>query len=417
MKKICRYLLLLTILLSGTQVINLPYISFSFFQIALIIFTISFIVYIIHNRSIKKGMYIILSFLFLISSVLAYVVSINKSWAKGYLLLGIMTTVIFFAIPNLFDIDDIPILKKTLIRSQYITIPFSIYSMYMFYFSSGVPNIVKLPLGMSIQLEDSIFLRAETSHQIRLSLPYATPPVLSLVMALCIIILLCSKDIYKNIYRYFLIIVFLIILIFTSSRTGIISLILTGIVYLIKRFRTNKNVKKILQFSIFGIIIAFLLLFIFGNSVYIQKYFSRFINVNILTDRHFLVPLDGLIIWLNSLKNFFIGIGFGSSYYMMGAHTFLPPYFLNSIVTLLAERGFLGLLIVFLLFTLLHKRSRACKDDSSESQFMFYLFLCSIIAAFTYEVFNCYFVLFVMAIVLIDSKEKKDEDFGNCSNL
>ena len=53
-------------------------------------------------------------------------------------------------------------------------------------------------------------------------------------------------------------------------------------------------------------IIAFVIFIVkSGNSVYIQKYIHRFTKlfgeVALSEDRHFLVPLDGIIIWLSSI--------------------------------------------------------------------------------------------------------------------
>ena len=408
MKKICRNLLLITILLSGTQVIDLSFTNFTFFQISFMIFACFFIIYIVIGKKLKRGLYLFLSMLFFISSFLAYFTSINKSWATSYLLLNLMISIIIIAVPNLFYNDDIVLLKKMLIRSQYIVIPFSIYSIYMFYFRGGLPNIVKLPLGMIIQLDNDFLLRSQASHQIRLSLPYATPPVLSLVLALCIIILLFSDNIYNKKIKYILIAIFSVLLVLTGSRTGIVGLFVAGFIFAFKNLKHKTIKTKKISFFALALIIITIVFFLIFDTVYIQKALTRFLNINILSDRHFLVPLDGLIIWTSSLKNFIFGIGFGSSAYMTGAHTYLPPYFLNSFVTLLVERGLLGLLIVIILIYLLMKKNIEYKKNYKESQLSLYILICTYAAAFIYEVFNCYFVIFIISMVLIDNNKGKE---------
>lgn len=73
----------------------------------------------------------------------------------------------------------------------------------MFYTNGGVPNHLDLFGGFYIDLDDDTLTRGQAASLLRLMLPYSTPPVLSLVMAMCVIMLLSNKDLYSKIMRYF----------------------------------------------------------------------------------------------------------------------------------------------------------------------------------------------------------------------
>ena len=131
MNNTIRNLFLLTILLSGTQVISSPFGGLSIFQISLLITVFVALLGIIRKRTVRKGIYLFVSFVWVVSSVVAWLVSINPSWANSYFLLGLMTSFFILLFPSYFDRNDVFILEKTLIRSQYIVLPFSIYFYYM----------------------------------------------------------------------------------------------------------------------------------------------------------------------------------------------------------------------------------------------------------------------------------------------
>lgn len=406
MKELARKLLLIAIVLSSTQVITIPGIGLSIFQVALIIAIIICIIGLFEVRYISNGLYLRFAIIAAISSFIALQMSTYASWAKSYFLLGLLTALLCFFVPVYFERKDLPILCKSLIQSQYITIIFSVYSFYRFYFAGGIPSHISLLGGLYINLEEDFFSRGQAAGQIRLSLPYSTPPVLSVVMAICIVILLYDKEMFSRTKKWVLITVFTLVLILTGSRTGLIGLVfflfLEAISYLIR----NRNIPKWVFGAIFVTIIAGLIfLKVSGKSVFLQKYINRFLILftegSLLDNRHLLVPLDGILIWLSSAKNFILGIGFGSSFNMMGAHTFLPPYFLNSFVTWVTERGLLGLyLICSLIYMAL--MCRKCKSKMSSTEVALINGLCvSLITCMFYEVLICYFVIIVIACCFI----------------
>ncbi len=400
-----RQLILLTILLSGTQVIILPVGSLTIFQIVLIIAGIVSIMNLFQQGYLKTGKYLIFAVIFAVSSVVAFITSTYASWARSYLLLGFMAAFLILILPMQFGRNDIQLLEKTLIRSQYIVFPFSIYSFYMFYFKGGIPNRISLFAGLHINLDTDTLIRAQAANQIRLTLPYATPPVLSIVMAMCIVMLFVDKKLFKPIIRWGLIVAYATVLVLTGSRTGIIALIILAVSLVIKRLPKKKTIGSKQFAGIIAVAFVSVMLFVYCvNNTYMTKFINRFASVSLnslKTDRHFLVPLDGVLIWLSSFKNFFVGIGFGSSMNMQGMHTYLPPYFLNSFITLVAERGILGLLLVIMLLNLAIRMARRYDTMESAEKAITFAYITGLISCVFYEGLTSYFLIFVIAIAYV----------------
>lgn len=399
MKKLVQFLLILTIFLLGTQVIKLPTIGLSPFQLVVIITGLVGVPF-AFSKGLPNKLSLWMAVLWFFSSILAWTMSINPEWAKSYLLLGIMTTALFLIIPCAFSRKDIPRIERWLIRSQYIVIPFSLYTVIVFNAAGFMPNIIPLPGGMSISLGEDALARGTAAGEVRLMLPYATPPVLSIVMAMALTILLFNKDLFKSSIRWSLIIIYGAILIFTGSRSGIMGIVfLLVLLYLKGEFkRYLKNVKP--GYLVLGGLFLAVLIIVLMQSEYFQKMIiGRFFGpgrADVSDDRHYLVPLDGLLIWIDSFENLFLGIGFGSSAMMKGAHTYLPPYFLNSFVTLLAERGFMGLIlvviIVFIFIRLFGLRKYLTQDEKA----LLYSYFVSLASAMFYENFISYYVIFTI---------------------
>lgn len=411
MRELVRKLVLFSILISGTQVINLPFGNLSLFQISLIFTMLFGLVGVIMKGKIPIGKYLTFTIIYFISSILAWAISTNPTWAKSYLLLGLMTATMVFIITNYFGINDINLLERTIVRSQYIVFPFSLYSIIMFYQRGGLPNTVNLFAGLTIHLDNDTLLRGQASSQIRLMLPYSTPPVLSVAMAMCIIILLTNKSLFKSGIRRLLIVLYGLVLVFTASRTGIVGLGLVIIIFLFRNMQMKGHFKAghILA-GISGVLLLGVAFSLVKNSTFIVKMLRRFSNFNIMSDRHFLVPLDGIIIWGSSLRNFIIGIGLGSSLNIQGAHTYLPAYFLNSFITLLAERGLLGLIIIIILISLtrsLLKQSKAglIIEGNDYCDSLGLSLLTGLLCCIFYEALNCYLLIFVIGISFMAEHE------------
>ena len=404
MNKLVQFFLLLTIFLLGTQIIKLPGIGLSPFQI-MVILTATIGIPFAMAKGLRSGVYIAVTVLWFFSSILAWQTSINPEWGKSYFLLGMMTTLILLIIPNVFTRRDLPRIERWLVRSQYIVIPFSLFFVMAFNAIGAMPDEVLLPGGLSITLGEGALDRGTAAGEVRLMLPYATPPVLSIVMAMTLTILLFNDELFKKWIRWSLVGIFGAILILTGSRSGIMGMILLFLLLLVKgEFKRQlKKVKK--KYVILGIIVLVVLAVVLMQFEYFQKMIiDRFYNPDrkgISEDRHYLVPLDGLLIWIGSARNFILGIGFGSSMMMRGAHTYLPPYFLNSFVTLLAERGIMGLMLVILLIWLFARLFRLRRYMNKAEISITYAYFVVLASAMFYENFISYFVIFVIALTLM----------------
>lgn len=404
---IVKNMLLTSIVLSSTQIITTPIGGLSIFQLFVLLTGIIGCIILIQSNRIKTGSYLLFLIMAFFSSILAFILSTNKSWGRSYLLLGILQTMLMLLICNFFELSDLNKLLKAIVRSQYITFLMSAYSVYKFYFGGGIPNKINLGAGFFIDLGEEYLLRAQAAGQIRLSLPFPTPPVLSVVMAMVIIILIFNKDLYRKSERILLICGYSVIMLLTGSRTGMAALVMAlGLNYLFSlKAISLKSIKRYYIVLIGIMIIAFAaFLYRFYNSEYFIKLLNRFAITNIMEDRHLLVPLDGLIIWLSSVKNFILGIGFGSSINMMGEHTYLPPYFLNSFITYIVERGIMGGIMVFQILGLLRYKSYIKRKEFAAYKALYVSFLAALCSAVFYETFNCYIIIFVFAIMFMCSQ-------------
>lgn len=408
MKLLVRKLIVFTIILSTTQIINLRISEFSVFQLILIITAVVSIVGLFKIKTIGYGKHIPFAVVSAVSSISAYFISTNTAWAKSYLLLGFMMSYLIFIIPIYFNVEDIGYLEKALIRSQYITLIFSVYSYYMFYFKNGIPDRIEIFKIMYIELDEAILRRAQVSNQIRLTLPYATPPVLSVVMAMCITILIFNKFLFGRKKRIFLLTAFTIVLVFTGSRTGIFSLaiellIIGGYKFLKKGFKTKE-----LRMAAGALIAIIALVIVSGKENYIAMLMNRIIYILnpkvIARSEHILYPLEGIKIWLDSLYNFALGIGFGTSSNITGKYVpELPPYFLNSYVTWIVERGLAGVYLIISILQLFFSNLRKGKESENYCSLLLAL-ATALISCFFYETLNCYFVLILIAITFVLDK-------------
>lgn len=410
MRNLVQNLLIVTIITLGTQIIKIPGIGLSPFQI-MVILTTGVGIPVVFGSGMKKGLYISVFILWFISTIFAWQISINPVWAKSYFLLGMMTCSLFLIIPNIFSRKDTPKLVRWMIRSQYIVIPFSIFSVIAFNNIGAMPDEISLPGGLSISLGEDELARGTAAGEVRLMLPYATPPILSIVMAMCLTILLFDDSMFKKNIRWGLIGIYGAILIMTGSRSGIMGMVILFLFLFIKgEFRDHlKKIKT--RYVFLGIIVLIVLGVVLMQSDYFQKMvIGRFYNTDrgtMLEDRHYLVPLDGMLIWIRSVKNFLFGIGFGSSLMMQGDHTYLPPYFLNSFVTLIAERGILGLILVVYLILLFARLFKLRRYMNKSEMALMYSYFVALASALFYENFISYFVIFsiAMAMMLLRSLE------------
>lgn len=412
MRSVVRKLVLVSITLHTTQqitVLNLPLTIFQMIAIATLCVGICDL---LRRNYLKKGTYLLYATITVISACVALAVSVNRSWATSLFLLNILMAGMFVLIANYFTADDCDCLLKAFIQSQYITILVSIYGAYQFTVYNR--NVSDIDMGIiHWSLSESFDTFGQAAGKMRLFAPYNTGPVLSAVMGMCIVILLLNKRLFLPKQRIGLVISFFVILLLTGSRTGMLMLFVTLILYGILMKRISKKLVYILLICT-ALAAAVSPQLLKGEYlVFMLKRFGEFDLELFMMDRHLLVPLDGLIIWLSSMKNFLIGIGFGSSLYMSGAHTYLPAHFLNNYVTLIAERGLFGLCLVVILFWCVYKEFRNA-DEKDTSKAVRWAMVVGLLCGLTYETMNCYFYQLLIGVVLmLDTGRKRGKANGN----
>ncbi|MFQ6793605.1 MAG: O-antigen ligase family protein [Thomasclavelia sp.] len=417
LKEFVKTLYFITIILSATQCFDLEIFGRSLFQISAIVTIIVGFYYIFYVKRIKKQIYLIYCIIMLLSSVLSWFISSNRLWANSYVLLDILSALLLFLCVNIFDQTEIKQIIKMLIFSQLITIVLSVFVYYRFYIGSGISENMSF-FGIGFNIDADTIRRMRAGSQIRLSLPYPSPPQLSYVMAMCIYTLYTIKDLFEKKIRLVLIFIFLVILLFTGSRTGLYALIA---LFLFNFILSKKKIKRQFIFTIPFILIIIGLFFMNEHNIaYLVKMMNRFKIESIFSDRHFLVPLDGIIIWLSSAKYFFFGIGYGSSINMIGQHTSLPAYFLNSFVTIIVEKGMFGLLLVSILilnaiYTI--RNFYLCNNNVIKSVYGCYII--TMISFAFYEIQYNYFYLFILPLVFLinERRDKNGKHFHDNSSF
>lgn len=398
---------ILSIILTTTDIARIIHPSVSLYRLLLISATLLAIVYTIGIGEIPKGRYLYFILLLLLGSPIAYFISTNKEWAFSFMLNDMMGICLVYLVCAFFTLEDKDKLLRAFIYSQVFTLVCSGYSLFMYYVRGGIPQNIQILNIIKISLTEQALVRGTISGHIRLFLPYATPPHLSIIMAISISILLTHKKLFSNKLRILLIVLFSSILVLTNSRTGIAAAAVILILSFLVKFNFKVNILKV---------VSFLLLATFTMGViklldlnYVNKFLSRFTIQNIAQDRHFLVPIEGIIIWLSSVKNFIFGIGYGSSINITGKFTYLPPYFLNSFVTLIAEKGLTGLLIVleFIRLFIMSLKTVKNKYISHAYYSISYAFMILFASFFFYEAKQNISVWVIIGIVYLMDKHRK----------
>lgn len=402
MRKLARFLILCSILSLGTQCISLPFSSLSFFQMVVIAAFIVSIPAILGKK--PKGDSLLFGLVWGLSTCLAYCLSTNPAIATGKFLLNAMAALLFIIIPLLFKREDVPLLVKCLIRSQYITILFSIYSIFLYYVMGGIPEKIPLPYGLGISMDEDMLWRMAVAAQLRLALPYSTPPVLSVVMAMVVVLLMFCENLISKFERYVLILLYLAVLFLTGSRSGLLGL---GVLIILLWLKGDRKymMSRINKFWKYLLIPALIIgIYYIAQTEFFYNLIgkrSQMNSGNIEGDRHFLIPIEGIIIWVSSIMDFIFGIGLASGAKRVGVFTEIPNHFMNSYVTLIAERGLMGLFLVLKLIRMgtrfVHYRFRISEEEKA----LGFSLIVALISSLTYEVMTCYYVLFTIAIALL----------------
>jgi len=349
--------------------IKMPIINISIYRISAVTLILFFLFRIFRRGEIKKSYIYLFLPMIVISSFIGLINSIDPILNNDVFFSDVMGVLIIFIFINIYKYEDISFLLDSYLYSLIPVVFFNAYIYYVYFFQGKILKEISIFNIYNFEISDSVFRRWTISGMPRASMPFASPPYLGLAASIGIIILffkLNSKIKTKFYVWHYLFLILLIMVCFcTMSRSIIIALCIT---FFAMFFLEKINIKKIKTKDIYKVkwghlIILFLFTlltfyFLLPSSIS-SKLLSRLMESNITNlanERHYLVLLDGVILWTKNIKNFLIGIGTGSSIYYTGQHTFFGPNFFNSYFTILVERGILGFIGFYSIYLFIIKR-------------------------------------------------------------
>lgn len=379
--------------------------SMSLYRVTLIFALFTGILSCCMKGRIRVCDYISLPFIMIatVSMILSNLISTEPAYASSAMLNEMSGVIIVFLIVTLFDFNDTDILLKQFVRSAYIGIPFAILSWkFIFQNPAEIESICSFGGMFNLEITEELIA---SSYNMRLVLPYSSSSVYSGVLAITIAILICDNTMYKTVIRNILIIIFTLLLIMTQARTGMLALAVFVFIYILK---TRDNQRKLKMILLCAVAMLCIILFIGSDDDFVRKLLLRFngneANTSIFEDRHFLLPIEGILIWLSSVKSFLFGIGYGSCINFSGKWTNIPYFFFNSYITQVVAKGLLGVAIVgmwllakFRLGALFKNRDNCSSNTKVNAAFTVLL-----IACLTYEFYPYYCFFIIFGIVLLN---------------
>ena len=308
-----------------------------------------------------------------------------------------------FLIVTLFEFNDTDILLKQFVRSAYIGIPFAILSWgFIFQNPAEIESFCSFGGLFDFEITEELVTSA---YNMRLVLPYSSSSVYSGVLAITISILICDNTMYKTATRNVLITIFALLLIMTQARTGMLALAVFVFIYILKMSDQKRKSKMVLLCIVATLCIV---LFVGSDDDFVRKLLLRFnsngANTSIFEDRHFLLPLEGILIWISGVKAFLFGVGYGSCIDFSGRWTDIPYFFFNSYITQIVAKGLLGVAIVGMWLLAKFRLGALFKnrDNYSSKMKVNAAFTVLLIACLTYEFYPYYSFFVIFGIVLLN---------------
>jgi len=406
-----------------------PVINISLYRTTLIILSLFFLIRLFWTMKIKKSNIYIFIYINIFFITLAWINSKIPIQTKSIFLNELMGLMLLFIFINIYEHSDVNLLIDTYLVSLIIPILFSGFVYCKFIMTGKMIEKITIFNNYTYVFDEWLINRATIGSVMipRLSLPYASPPHLGLTISIGIIIMLMviiysQKKLKLSYYLYF--IVLLIIFLGTMARSIFLSLSI--VIFLILFFSKKKNKKNIFNWKVLVILLVIFIVvynFIIPEQVktmFIKKVLSisAILNYNSL-NRHLLVRLEGLHLLIKSGKNFLIGIGMGGSKFIEGRLTYLPPHFLCSYITVLAERGILGFISIFSFFLLilkeLYTRNKITQNLNDKTLFFI---MCNILIAFLFYELRLILTTWISLSIMCVSVQKPitynlKKDFNN----
>ena len=330
-----------------TYRIEIPFISLSIFRFFLLFWSFTNFIVILTKPILpisKSALVVLIGSL--LSTFFAFSRSAFITESFPFLFNEVMGFLIIINSIITFQKTDLPKVLYFYILSQLIPLFFSIFNFYQFTVNGLIFDSLPAIPGLENFIIPYKFNASDFSGLPRLWMPFVTGPHLALSISLAIIYLNYFL-VKKNIFMKILLPLFLLVLLGTFSRTSMIAVL---IVLIFGKGINLKLISNSIKFLIILMIISISIAYVSPD------YFDNFVRLNIrrfdtsiTDDRHFLLVLDAIRIWLSEVKIFLFGIGMYNNDLYTGFYTFLPPgsSFLSTYFTTLTERGIVGFTLVF----------------------------------------------------------------------
>lgn len=191
----------------------------------------------------------------------------------------------------------------------------------------------------------------------RLCLPFSTPPHLSIAAATVALLLSGLIPYIQKLRKKLLLILIgalILITLLTGSRSGVLSLFCSSIIFLYYYFKyyslvASRNMIKLFCAVFVGIIVFFLFDMTFSLISLLSGVFERLVSTSDIFEGHLSVRLLAVKTYRNySLMNLLFGSGLGSFPEVIGISSGHMTY-----TTILLERGALGLFAILLMYVYL----------------------------------------------------------------
>ena len=312
----------------------------------------------------------------LFSSVVSFISSDNLASSTSFLFNEIMGTMILFCFSQNYSHRDVDDLLKTFLLSALIPVIFSIWAIYSFVGNGEIISSLPMPRLLSSILMPYELQSTDLGGIPRLWMPFSVGPHMAYFVLVIVVLLVYENGtIIKNrVLKISALGISGVMLIGTFSRMALLSLSLVIIRNAIYRKGDYRNLVGVLTFSM---LLAFLMPLILPSYwMDLQRLFSRKLSFDILQDRHVLLVYEGIYQWLHSFRTILVGVGMNNNSTLVTKYTFLPPgsSFLSNYVTLLVERGLLGVLTIIVPIFILKKRVDRCakklKDYTNRNMYL-----------------------------------------------
>ena len=272
---------------------------------------------------------------------------------------------------------------KYIVLSYLLLTIICIYSIYSFLTSGFIPSTFKFLDSISfIRSVDYEHMRGVNASYLfpRLALPWATPPHLSLVLAIYSLYFLKRTFEIKSKLNIMLLLSSVFFMLTTISRSGIAPFLLISIIYY--NISSNSHlIKNTFRLTIF-VVLFLLCLKIFNDDLF-QLLFNRFFvgSLETMTAGHTDARIFGLNQFIEgSIFEMFFGVGIGN---------FIKIHAHMTALTFLVEIGIIGVSLFLFLFIqraiICYKFYKKFPNNSKEHIFELMLLMLIFIAMLLYE--------------------------------